>query len=72
MKKRVKYSYLPFSAGKRACIGGALSQIENMLALVTLLRRFEPEYVGDVPAKIQSTVTLCPQGGLNFKIRELS
>ncbi|MHA1166068.1 MAG: cytochrome P450, partial [Alphaproteobacteria bacterium] len=72
MKKRVKYSYLPFSAGRRSCIGGALSQIENMLALVTLLRRFNPEYVGDIPAKIQSTVTLCPLGGLHFKIRELT
>ena len=71
MKKRVKYSYLPFAAGKRACIGGALSQVENMLALVTLLRRFNPEYVGPVPAKIQSTVTLSPQGGLPFRIREL-
>ncbi len=72
MKKRVKYSYLPFSAGKRACIGGALSQIENMLALVTLLRRFDVEYVGDVPAKIQSTVTLGALGGLHFKIKELA
>jgi len=72
MKKRAKYSYLPFSAGRRACIGGALSQIENMLALVTLLRRFDPEYVGEVPAKIQSTVTLCPKGGLHFRIRERS
>ena len=72
MKKRVKYSYLPFAAGKRACIGGTLSQIENTLALATLLRRFSPEYVGEMPAKIQSTVTLCPAGGLPFKIKELS
>ena len=36
-KKRMKYTYLPFAAGKRACIGGALSQIENTLALVQLL-----------------------------------
>ena len=72
MKKRVKYSYLPFAAGKRACIGGALSQIENTLALATLLRRFSPEYVGEMPAKIQSTVTLCPAGGLPFRIKELS
>ncbi|MEJ2516859.1 MAG: cytochrome P450 [Methyloceanibacter sp.] len=71
-KKRRKYSYLPFAAGKRACIGGALSQIENTLALVQLLRRFTPEYVGPTPAKIRATVTLCPQGGLPFKIRKLS
>lgn len=71
-KKRVKYSYLPFSAGKRSCIGGALSQIENTLALVQLLRRFTPEYTGPVPAKIHATVTLCPKGGLPFRIRALS
>lgn len=72
MKRRVKYSYLPFAAGKRSCIGGALSQIENTLALVQLLRRFQPEYVGEKPAKIHATVTLCPKGGLPFRIRELS
>ncbi len=71
MKKRAKYSYLPFGAGRRSCIGGALSQIENMLALVQLLRRFQPEYVGDVPAKIKPTVTLTPKE-LPFRIRELS
>ena len=71
-KKRVKYSYLPFAAGKRSCIGGALSQIENTLALVQLLRRYTPEYVGPKPAKIHATVTLCPKGGLPFRIRELS
>jgi enediyne biosynthesis protein E7 len=71
-KKRVKYSYLPFAAGKRSCIGGALSQIENTLALVQLLRRYTPEYAGPVPAKIHATVTLCPKGGLPFRIRELS
>jgi len=71
MKKRVKYSYLPFAAGKRACIGGALSQIENMLALVQMLRRFRVEYVGDIPAKISPTVTLTPKN-LPFRIHELS
>jgi Cytochrome P450 len=28
-KKQVKYSYLPFGGGKRSCIGGAMSQVEN-------------------------------------------
>ena len=71
-KKQVKYSYLPFGGGKRSCIGGAMSQVENTLALSLLLRRFRPEYVGDDPAGINATVTLTPKGGLKFKIRELS
>ncbi len=70
-KKQVKYSYLPFGGGKRSCIGGAMSQVENTLALSLLLRRFRPEYVGPNPAGINATVTLTPKGGLHFKIREL-
>lgn len=71
-KRQTKYSYIPFGAGKRSCIGGAMSQVENTLALSILLRRFRPEYVGPIPAGINATVTLTPKGGLHFRIRELS
>lgn len=71
-KKRVKYSYIPFGAGKRSCPGGAMSQVENTLALSQLLRRFRPEYVGEEPPGLNATVTLTPRGGLMFKIHELS
>ena len=71
-KKRVKYSYMPFGAGRRSCPGGAMSQIENTLALSLLLRRFRPEYVGLEPPGINPTVTLTPRGGLLFKIHELN
>jgi cytochrome P450 len=71
--KRAKYSYLPFGAGKRSCIGGALSLVENTLALAQLLRRFTPEYVGTEPAGISATVTLTPEKGqLPFRIRPLN
>lgn len=70
-KRQVKYSYIPFGAGKRSCIGGAMSQVENTLALALLLRRFRPEYVGQQPAGINATVTLTPKGGLMFKVHEL-
>jgi cytochrome P450 len=73
-KKRTPapYTYLPFGGGKRSCIGGAMSQVENTLALSILLRRFRPEYVGTEPPGINATVTLTPKGGLPFQIRELS
>ncbi len=70
MKKRVKYSYMPFGAGKRACIGGQLAMIENTMALSQLMRRFEPEYVGPNPVPFNITVTLTPKGGLQFKLHE--
>jgi cytochrome P450 len=78
VKKRRPYTYIPFGGGKRSCIGGAMSQVENTLALSMLLRRFRPEYVGNgiSPASehpgINATVTLTPRGGLNFRIHELS
>jgi cytochrome P450 len=71
-KKRMPYTYLPFGGGKRACIGGAMSQVENVLALSILLRRFRPEYLGCEPPGINATVTLTPKGGLPFRIHELS
>ena len=69
-KKRQKYAYLPFGGGRRSCIGGAMSQVENTLALSILLRRFQPEYVGEGVPSINATVTLTPRGGLMFKVRE--
>ena len=72
MKKRAKYTYMPFGAGRRSCIGGALSQLENGLALAQLLRKFEPEYTGELPARINPTVTLTPGAeSLKFKIHRL-
>lgn len=71
-KKRQKYTYLPFGGGRRSCIGGAMSQVENTLALSILLRRFQPEYAGTEAPGISGTVTLTPRGPLNFRIRELS
>jgi len=71
-RKRKPYTYLPFGGGKRSCIGGAMSQVENTLALSILLRRFRPEYLGPEPPGINATVTLTPKGGLRFKIRELA
>jgi len=68
-KKRAPYSYVPFGAGKRACIGGALSIAENTLALTQLLRKFRFEYMGEVPARMDATVTLTPRGGaLPFRV----
>jgi cytochrome P450 len=73
-KKRKPYTYIPFGGGKRSCIGGAMSQVENTLALSMLLRRFQPEFVGidgnGQPPGINATVTLTPRGGLHFKVHE--
>jgi len=72
VKKRRPYTYLPFGGGKRSCIGGAMSQVENVLALSILLRSFRPEYIGSEPPGVNATVTLTPKGGLPFRIHQLN
>jgi cytochrome P450 len=72
IKKRVKYSYLPFGAGKRFCVGGQMAQMETALALSQLVRRFRCEYAGASAPKIAASVTLMPKGGLPFRLHELS
>lgn len=72
VKKRVKYSYLPFGAGKRFCVGGQMAQMETAMALSQLVRRFRVEYAGSAPPQIAASVTLMPKGGLPFRIHELS
>jgi cytochrome P450 len=78
MKKRKPYTYIPFGGGKRSCIGGAMSQVENTLALSILLRRFRLEYMGnghtgpDQHPGINATVTLTPRGGLNFRVHKMN
>ena len=69
-KKRVKYSYLPFSAGKRSCIGGALSQIENTLALVQLCGASRPNMSGrcrrrSTPPSRSAPRAACPSASTN-------
>ncbi len=65
--KRPRYSWLPFGAGPRTCIGMAFATIEGQLVLASLLRhaRFEA-LVDEVP---EVSATLRPRSGMPMRVR---
>lgn len=59
---RHRYSFVPFSAGRRACAGAALAALEVVETLRTWLPHFRFERVGQ--AALEPRITLRPKGGM--------
>jgi cytochrome P450 len=61
---RPKFSYFPFGAGTRVCIGEQFAWLEGTLALATIARRWRLRLVAGAPVVPQPIVTLRVRGGL--------
>jgi cytochrome P450 len=64
------WSYLPFSQGKRRCIGDQFSLVETVVLVAQLLRRFDVEVdpsAATVPAAM--VVTVRPEGAVRVRLR---
>jgi cytochrome P450 len=62
---RHKFAYLPFSAGRRGCIGEPFAWAEGILALATIARRWRLEPLGPAP-RPHGSVTLRPASPLQM------
>jgi cytochrome P450 len=66
---RPKFTYFPFGAGPRVCIGEGFAWMEGVLILATLAQRWSMELVSrDV--KPQASITLRPRGGILIRLIE--
>jgi cytochrome P450 len=66
-----KNAYLPFSGGRRICIGNHFALTEGQIILDTIARQFSMEPASSRPLRFQPMITLRPKGGVPVILRKL-
>ena len=64
-----RWSYLPFGAGPRSCIGAGYALLEARLALATFIRRLDFRLTPGWKVKPLMMLTLKPDGGLPVHVQ---
>ncbi len=64
---RPKFSYFPFSAGSRACLGEAFASVEGVLCLAAIAQKWKLRAVADHPIKLQPQLTLRAKFGIKMR-----
>ena len=59
---RERYAFIPFGGGRRACVGAAFAELETVLVLATVARRFRLELTARGMPSPVAQVTLRPAG----------
>jgi cytochrome P450 len=66
---RPRFSYIPFGAGPRICIGAAFAMAEAMLILATIAQRYRLHLKPEHPVEPQGLITLRPRYGLRMRLQ---
>ncbi|XP_005405488.1 PREDICTED: thromboxane-A synthase isoform X3 [Chinchilla lanigera] len=69
-QQRRPFTYLPFGAGPRSCLGVRLGLLEVKLTLLQILSRFRFDACSQtqVPLQLESTSALAPKNGIYIKL----
>jgi len=67
-----KFAYLPFSVGRRVCLGLRFGLTEGILCLATLAQRFDAQVRPGHEVDIECRLTLRPKGGLPMILAQRS
>jgi cytochrome P450 len=65
-----RYAYFPFGGGPRVCIGNQFAQMEAVLPLATIARRFRPLVPPGTVVHPVATMTLRPENGVPVVLQE--
>jgi cytochrome P450 len=66
---RHRYAFVPFGGGRRACVGASFAELETVLVLATIARRFRLELTARGMPPPRAQVTLRPGRGLPMRLR---
>jgi cytochrome P450 len=66
--ERPRYSYFPFSAGSRSCLGEAFAGVEAVIALATIAQKWRLRIVPEHPVKLQPQITLRARHGIKMRL----
>ena len=69
--ERPRYSYLPFGAGPRVCIGSSLAMMEAAFVLSTVVRRLELRKLPGRPVVAEPMLSLRIRGGLPMTVHRI-
>ena len=65
---RPRFSYFPFSAGSRACLGESFAGMEGVLCLATLAQKWALRLVPEHRVSLQPQLTLRARHGIKMRI----
>lgn len=66
---RPRFSYFPFSAGSRACLGEVFAGVEGTLCLATLAQKWKLRLVSGHPITLQPQLTLRARHGIKMQLQ---
>ncbi|MGI4800660.1 MAG: cytochrome P450 [Janthinobacterium lividum] len=69
VQARHRFTFLPFGAGRRVCIGMGMAMTECLVVLATLLPHVDIESLSPILPRTHLRVTLRPVGGLPVLLR---
>jgi len=65
---RHRYAYIPFGGGRRACVGASFAELETVLVLASIARRYRLELTMRGIPEPTANITLRPAQGLDMRL----
>jgi len=72
MQGRDKFSWFPFGAGPRLCLGFKFAEIESLAVIAMIVQRYELSMIPGQNIKPQPIITLRPDKPIFFRVKERS